>query len=67
MKAGLPRPDHRFAGGERLPPRPYDQYRFPYAKYGNLVVVLMLLFNQITFNYTKQGKISIIMKVIAVA
>ena len=40
---------------------------YPYHKYVNLVVSLMLLFNHIAFSYTTQGRVSIIMKGIAFA
>ena len=38
---------------------------YPYDKFVNIVVVLMLLFNHIAFVYTKSGLASKIMKTIA--
>ena len=38
---------------------------YPYDKFGNIVVVLMLLFKHIAFFYTKSGLASKIMKTLA--
>ena len=37
---------------------------FAYDEYGNLVIVLMLLFNHITYNFTKTGWKSRVMKTV---
>ena len=42
----------------------FGNYRW--NKYGNLVISLLLLFNHIAFNYTKTGRLSKVMKTIAV-
>jgi hypothetical protein len=41
------------------------QFEHPYENFGNIIVVLMLLFNHIAFNYTKTGFASTIMKALA--